>query len=235
MVCTSHVTIWYASTCSMFCIWIWVNMNALYVRFSYSFRDVRRYDKLVKNLFCVVFESCQHSCNRFSSELNKLKTNAKRTKVKWKTILNTFIVGAVFFACFRLLWTNAGKITCVNFVWTKLSLCSYPLSSQLQFSTRTFLYHWFCNRLWFNFCCLHLLSLFLLQSIECVGFFRLSLLLLLIYSMLLLLLLFNFHCCFWWRCFRCRSRPLTVLKVIFFTCSLLLFRSRKQWKFFAKV
>lgn len=104
MVCTSHVTIWYASTCSMFCIWIWVNMNALYVRFSYSFRDVRRYDKLVKNLFCVVFESCQHSCNRFSSELNKLKTNAKRTKVKWKTILNTFIVGAVFlhaFACFE--------------------------------------------------------------------------------------------------------------------------------------
>lgn len=167
--------------------------------------------------------------------IKQTQNKCEKNKSKMKNHLEHIYCWCGFFACFRLLWTNAGKITCVNFVWTKLSLCSYPLSSQLQFSTRTFLYHWFCNRLWFNFCCLHLLSLFLLQSIECVGFFRLSLLMLPIYSVLLLLLLFNFHCCFWWLCFRCRSRQLTVLKVIFFTCSLLLFRSRKQWKFFAKV
>lgn len=106
MVCTSHVTIWYASTCSMFCIWIWVDMNALYVRFSYSFRDVRRYDKLVKNLFCVVFESCQHSCNRFSSELNKLKTKCEKNKSKMKNHLEHIYCWCGFFARFCLLWTN---------------------------------------------------------------------------------------------------------------------------------
>lgn len=66
--------------CYMFNIYfvhgIEFDMNAFYVRsfLLHSLCD----DELVKNVFCVICESCRHLCNRFSSELNKLKT--KRTK-----------------------------------------------------------------------------------------------------------------------------------------------------------